>query len=185
MLADGGGSGPGVATNLLKAVMALDAAGYREAFLRLLDLYERRQHLERRHELLRALAKAAPAWAAAISAREGIHGDGQVPPGTTPAWLWRQLTDELDRRGRVSVRDLQDQLARTARAIQDVTVELIERKAWAAQLRRAEGNLQQKQALVGWLDTIRKMGKGTGIRVPKLKAEASRLMAECRGAVPV
>ena len=85
----------------------------------------------------------------------------------------------------MSVRELQDPLARTAQAIQDVTAELIERKAWAAQLRHAERNLQQKQALVGWLDTIRKMGKGTGIRVPKLKAEASRLMTECRGAVPV
>jgi very-short-patch-repair endonuclease len=185
VLADGGGSGRWVATNFLNAVVALDGAGYREAFLRLMDLYERRQHFERRHELLRTLAETAPAWAAAIAAREGIHGDGQVPPGTAQGWLWRQLKDELDRRARVSVRELQDQLARTAQAIQDVTVELIERKAWAAQLRRAEGNLQQKQALVGWLDTIRKMGKGTGIRVPKLKAEASRLMAECRGAVPV
>jgi very-short-patch-repair endonuclease len=184
-LEDGGGGGGGVATNLLKAVIALDGACYREAFLRLMELYERRQHLEQRHELLQVLAKTAPGWAAAISARAGIHGDGQVPPGAAQAWLWRQLKDELDRRGRVSVRELQDQLARTAQAIQDVTVELIERKAWAAQLRRAEGNLQQKQALVGWLDTIRKMGKGTGIRVPKLKAEASRLMAECRGAVPV
>ena len=185
VLTDGGVSGRGVATNLLKAVTVLDRAAYRQSFLRLIDLYERRQHLERRHELLRTLAKTAPGWAAAISTRDGIHGGGQVPPETAQAWLWRQLKDELDRRGRVSVRELQDQLARTAQAIQDVTVELIERKAWAAQLRRAEGNLQQKQALVGWLDTIRKMGKGTGIRVPKLKAEASRLMAECRGAVPV
>jgi very-short-patch-repair endonuclease len=185
LLTDGGGAGRGVATNLLNAVIAPDGAGYREAFSRLMNLYERRQYLERRRELLQALSKTAPAWAAAISAREGIHGDGQVPRRTAEAWVWRQLKDELDRRGRVSVRELQDQLARTARAIQDVTVELIERKAWAAQLRRAEGNLQQKQALVGWLDTIRKMGKGTGIRVPKLKAEASRLMAECRGAVPV
>jgi very-short-patch-repair endonuclease len=185
VLTNGGRGGRGVAANLLKAVIALDGAGYREAFFRLMDLYERRQHLERRQELLQALARTAPAWAAAISAREGIHGDGQVPMGAAHAWLWRQLNDELDRRGRVSVRELQDQLARTAQAIQDVTVELIERRAWAAQLRRAEGNLKQKQALVGWLDTIRKMGKGTGIRVPKLKAEASRLMAECRGAVPV
>jgi very-short-patch-repair endonuclease len=185
LLANWVGGRRGVTGNLLRAVIALDGAGYREAFSRLMDLYERSQHLERRQELLQALAKTAPAWAAAISAREGIHGEGQVPAGTAQAWLWRQLNDELDRRGRVSVRELQDQLARTAQAIQDVTMELIERKAWAAQLRRAEGNVQQKQALVGWLDTIRKMGKGTGIRVPKLKAEASRLMAECRGAVPV
>ena len=180
--ADGGGR---VAGELLKAVIALDPAGYRNAFLRLMDLHARAKHLERRRELLQALEKTAPGWALAISSREGLHGDGQVPTASAQAWLWRQLNDELDRRGQVSVRDLQDRLTRTAQAIQDVTAELIERKAWGAQLRHAERNLQQKQALVGWLDTIRKMGKGTGIRVPKLKAEASRLMTECRGAVPV
>jgi very-short-patch-repair endonuclease/DNA polymerase III delta prime subunit len=185
LLEDADGGGRGAAGELLRAVIALDLAGYRNAFLRLMDLRARRKHLVRRHELLQTLEKTAPAWALAISSREGIHGDGHVPPALSQAWLWRQLNDELDRRGRVSVRELQDRLTRTAQAIQDVTAELIECKAWAAQLRHAERNLQQKQALVGWLDTIRKMGKGTGIRVPKLKAEASRLMIECRGAVPV
>jgi len=173
LLEDADGAGRGAAGELLKAVIALDPAGYRDAFLRLMDLLARRKHLERRHELLQTLKKTAPGWAQAISDREGIHGDGQAPPALGQAWLWRQLNDELDRRGQVSVRELQDRLTRTAQAIQDVTAELIERKAWAAQLRHAERNLQQKQALIGWLDTIRKMGKGTGIRVPKLKAEAS------------
>ena len=174
-----------VTGKLSEAVAALDAAGYRHAFQRLADLHECQEHLERRRELLRRLEDPAPGWASAIGGRIGINGQGQVPPATREAWLWRQLNDELDRRGQVSVRELQEQLARATQAIQDVTAELIERKAWAAQLRHAERNLLQKQALVGWLDTIRKMGKGTGIRVPKLKAEASRLMAECRGAVPV
>ncbi|HKW98041.1 MAG TPA: AAA domain-containing protein [Bryobacteraceae bacterium] len=185
LVEEGGNVGRGVAASLLGAVLAIDPARYRDAFLRLTDLHARRKHLERRHELLQALEKTAPGWATAISGRAGIHGRGEAPPTARQAWLWRQLNDELDRRGQVSLWDLQEQLARTAQAIQDVTAELIEHKAWAAQLRHAERNLQQKQALVGWLDTIRKMGKGTGIRVPKLKAEASRLMTECRGAVPV
>lgn len=45
--------------------------------------------------------------------------------------------------------------------------------------------LSQRQALVGWLDTVRKIGKGTGTRVPRLRAEASRRMKECKDAVPV
>jgi superfamily I DNA and/or RNA helicase len=80
---------------------------------------------------------------------------------------------------------LQDKSDRCVRDLQVVTAELIERRSWAAQLRRTERNLRQKQSLVGWLDTVKKIGKGTGIRVPKLKAEANRLMTECRGAVPV
>jgi very-short-patch-repair endonuclease len=43
----------------------------------------------------------------------------------------------------------------------------------------------QRQALIGWLDTIRKIGKGTGIRAPRLRAEAAHKMTECWGAVPV
>lgn len=43
----------------------------------------------------------------------------------------------------------------------------------------------QRQALIGWLDTIRRIGKGTGIRVPMLRAEAAKKMRECRSAVPV
>ena len=39
--------------------------------------------------------------------------------------------------------------------------------------------------MVGWLDTIRRIGKGHGIRVSLLRAEAARKMSECRGAVPV
>jgi len=64
-----------------------------------------------------------------------------------------------------------------------VTAELIERRAWAAQVRRTTP--QQQQALVGWLDMVRRIGKGMGKRVPRLIVEASQKMTECRSAVPV
>ena len=67
--------------------------------------------------------------------------------------------------------------------LRGVTVELIDRRAWGFQTKRT--SLSQRQALIGWLDTIRKIGKGHGIRVPKLKVEAARNMSECRDAVPV
>jgi very-short-patch-repair endonuclease len=64
-----------------------------------------------------------------------------------------------------------------------VTVELIDKRSWSSQARRTSS--RQRQALVGWLDTIRRIGKGHGIRVSLLRAEAARKMSECRGAVPV
>src|SRR5207247_5161091 len=64
-----------------------------------------------------------------------------------------------------------------------VTVSLIDKRAWSAQARRTSP--RQRQALVGWLDTIRRIGKGHGIRVSLLRAEAARKMSECRSAVPV
>ncbi len=64
-----------------------------------------------------------------------------------------------------------------------MTADLIERRAWAWQVRRTA--LPQRQALEGWLQTIRKIGKGTGKRAPRLRAEAARKMSECKDAVPV
>ncbi len=174
-----------VAAKLRAAIGASDAASYAEGFSRLQDLYDRRKHLIRRQELLDKLRPSAPGWAVAVSTRFGAHAETQPPTRVKEAWLWRQFSDELDRRATVSLRDLQDRLTRIEQDIQSCTAALIEKRAWAAQLRRTERNLQQKQALVGWLDTVKKMGKGTGIRVPKLKAEANRLMTQCRGAVPV
>ena len=64
-----------------------------------------------------------------------------------------------------------------------MTVDLIDRRAWSWQARRTSPH--QRQALVGWLDTIRRIGKGHGVRVGLLRAEAARKMSECRSAVPV
>jgi very-short-patch-repair endonuclease len=174
-----------VVERLREALTRLDSALYRNAVERLNDLFTRRKDLERRRELLRKLTPVAPGWAEAIRKRNSIHGAGKVPDRVREAWRWRQFNDELDRRGKVSLEDLQHRSERIGKDIRDVTAELIERQAWAAQLRRTERNLQQKQALVGWLDTVKKIGKGTGIRAPKLRAQANRLMSDCRGAVPV
>src|SRR5215472_11013267 len=99
------------------------------------------------------------------------------------AWTWRQLNDELVRRASLSMESLQGQSERLREELRRVTVDLIDRRAWAFQARRTSPH--QRQALIGWLDTIRRIGKGHGIRVSLLRAEAARKMSECRGAVPV
>jgi hypothetical protein len=68
-------------------------------------------------------------------------------------------------------------------ALRECTTELIDRRAWLGQLRRTD--LPARQALQGWADTQRKIGKGTGKRAPALQAEARRLLVQAREAVPV
>src|SRR5437016_642986 len=94
-----------------------------------------------------------------------------------------QLNDELDRRAGVSLEGLQTKSEKLREQLRRFTVGLIDKRAWSAQARRTSS--RQRQALVGWLDTIRRIGKGHGIRVSLLRAEAARKMSECRGAVPV
>lgn len=168
---------------LLSAVSDEDSNGYREAYERLLELKSKQADLDLRRALLAKLETAAPAWAGAIRNRTGVHGRGEPPRDAASAWTWRQLNDELDRRASVSLEALQTENEKLHEQLRRVTVELIDKRSWASQARRTSS--RERQALVGWLDTIRRIGKGHGIRVALLRSEAARKMSECRGAVPV
>jgi very-short-patch-repair endonuclease len=168
---------------LLAAVSDENPNRYREAYERLLELKSKQADLDLRRALLAKLETAAPAWAGAIRNRTGVHGRGEPPRDAASAWTWRQLNDELDRRSGVSLEALQTKSETMREQLRRATVELIDKRSWSSQARRTSS--RQRQALVGWLDTIRRIGKGHGIRVSLLRTEAARKMSECRGAVPV
>lgn len=172
-----------VTSDLYEAVRDLDPKDYRMQYSRLIEIRSHGTELQRRKELLSLLDLAAPAWAMSIRVRRGVHGQS-VPPGDpAEAWTWRQLHDELEKRASVSLEVLQSSIEKCTEQVRQTTIDLIENRAWAHQAQRT--SLAQRQALVGWLDTIRKIGKGTGIRVPRLRTEAAQQMSDCRGAVPV
>jgi len=172
-----------VISKLLAAVKDEGSNDYRDAYERLLELKSHQADLDLRRALLTKLESAAPSWAAAICNRTSVHGRGEPPRDPAAAWIWRQLNDELDRRAAVSLEVLQTKSEKFREQLRRVTVGLIDKRAWSAQARRTSS--RQRQALVGWLDTIRRIGKGHGIRVALLRAEAARKMSECRSAVPV
>ncbi|HLW03302.1 MAG TPA: AAA domain-containing protein [Ktedonobacterales bacterium] len=165
------------------AVEQLDASAYREAFERLADLETRREVLARRLALLTNLETNAPTWAAAVRDRAGQHSEPELPGDPAEAWKWRQLDDELERRAKRSLEELQARIAQLSRSLQQTTALLVEQKAWAAQVRRTTP--EQQRALQGWKQLMQKAGKGKGKRAPRLLAEARKLMPICQASVPV
>ncbi len=163
----------GVVRGLQQALRSRDPEIYRRSFAALAELNAKKQILSERLVLLSRLEKAAPAWATAIRCRDGRHGATALPGDPGEAWLWRQLADELQAR----IEDL-------AAKLRDITVELIEARAWSNQLTKAA---KYRQPLIGWLDTQRRLGAKTGekTRVAELVAESRSLMSECQAAVPV
>ena len=93
------------------------------------------------------------------------------------------MNDELRTRAEVDTEQIGRRIVELQDQVKRVTNELIDRKAWAGQLRRT--NLAQRQALLGWLGIINKIGKGYGRRVPQLRRDAQLKMSECRESVPV
>lgn len=169
--------------DLNAAVTGATPKAYADLYQRLEELNEAEPAVLRRKELLSRLEKSAPNWAQAIRGRQGPHGLGQPPGEPGAAWEWRQLHDELERRAATDLDECQSALDQASRRLRQIKVELIDRMAWLAQTRRTSPS--QRQALIGWLDTIRKLGKGTGANAPRLRAAAARLMSQCQGAVPV
>jgi very-short-patch-repair endonuclease len=166
-----------------RALGNLDPKMYTSSFARFVDLEHKRGELNKRQDLLAKLEPDAPAWAAAIRDRVGSHGERDLPADAEAAWLSQQLRLELERRGAVSLEEIQIEIETIKERLRTVTVDLIDRLSWGFQVRRT--SLTQQQALIGWLDIWRAIGAGHGVRVPRLRAEAARKMTVCRGAVPV
>ena len=154
-----------------------------QAWTRLKELADLRPSHDARIGLLAQLETVAPAWAQALRDRTAPHNAGEVPGDVKAAWKYRQLQQMLDTIGKTDLDGLQHQLTAVRDQLHEVTAQFVEALAWLAQLERT--GLKQQQALNGWLGLHKKMGKGTGKQVGRLREEARKTLAECRGAVPV
>jgi len=99
----------------------------------------------------------------AIRNRTGAHGRGEPPRDPAAAWTWRSSTTNSTAARAFHSKALQSKSDKFREQLRRATVGLIDKRAWSAQARRTSA--RQRQALVGWLDTIRRIGKGHGIRV--------------------
>ncbi len=172
-----------LAVALLKAQDSWDAEGYVNLCQNLARIEGLGEEYQTRMSLLERLRSAAPTWANAIALRQEIHGSAQPPGDTIAAWRWRQWHDELDRRAKVSINELQERLSKTQDELRKSAASIIEHETWAAQRERTL--LRSQQSLMGYVQTIRKIGKGTGKRVPELLRQARELLTVARSAVPV
>jgi very-short-patch-repair endonuclease len=171
------------ASVLLQAQDTWDVENYEEACRELARLEGLREAYAGRVALLEKLETTAPAWAHVIAQRHKPHDASQPPGDAAAAWRWRQWLQELERRAAISMTELQERLDRTEDDLRQLATQIIEHETWAAQRERT--GLQAQQALMGFVQTIRKVGKGTGKRVPELLRQARQLLASARRAVPV
>jgi hypothetical protein len=166
-----------------EALKHRDAVVYRKCCNYLVELEKLKDIYDMRNSLLSRLQPFAPGWTDAIRYRKGVHAKSIMPGEASSAWLWRQLNDELDRRGQVSLDELQKKIEILEDELRNVTTDLVNKKAWFHQSDRI--GLSEQQALNGWLQLNARIGKGTGIRAPQLKRAAREAMSKSRSAVPV
>lgn len=168
---------------LRKSIKKSNYDAYCDAWQRLSELHELKPQFERRGDLLERLDAAAAPWASAIRERKAPHDEGQLPGDLDAALRYRRWEQRLDQQSKLDIDKLQEQLDSVTESLLQASASYVEKRAWLAQLKRT--GLDQQQALTGWLGLHKKIGKGKGKHVARLKQEAKNKLVQCRSAVPV
>jgi len=171
---------------IVKAVRGHDHLAYANA----ID-YARRLHaikplVAERDALHQRLGMVAPAWTELILNRIPPHEGGMPTRNIAEAWTWRQLSDTLDEHALLDPQALQREIEKTRETLRQITLWLIDSRAWGKQLERLQSDHTIRPALVGWLDTAKRLvSTRQQDRRQALLAESRKLMKKCASAVPV
>jgi very-short-patch-repair endonuclease/superfamily I DNA/RNA helicase len=171
---------------IVTAVNTRNAQAYSTALEYTRRLYTIKPLVMERDVLLAKLRLVAPHWAAKIADRVPPHDQTALPGDHSKAWTWRQLHETLLDRDRLDAHQLQKEIDKAKDILREITLWLIDSKAWGKQLERLQNNYSVRQALVGWLDTAKRLiSTRQASRRQSLLSEARKLMTRCTGAVPV
>lgn len=173
-----------ICDQLIQAVNNEDTSAYDRGHDGLKQIFAKYDIRRKREELLEKLMPVAPQWADAIRNREGIHGENMVPHTIEGAWKWKQYSGIISEITSVPFKELQNRSLVLSKKYREATARYAEKCAWYHLMQRTEHDIDMKQALQGWKQTVKKIGKGTGKNAPMYRAEARRLMAKCQTAVP-
>lgn len=184
VLQSGKRSNSDICKQMLQAMQSGDVNTYRESYGKLEHLYEKYDMIHKREEFLERLSPFASQWADAIRKRVGIHGNPIVPEDVEDAWRWKQYYEILDDITKDPFRELQEKSLLLSKEYRNITAKYAEKCAWYQLLKRTESDLDMNQALIGWKQTVKKIGKGTGKNAPMYRAQARKLMVKCQQAVP-
>ena len=171
---------------IIKAVVKKDVVGYEQALDYLRRILAVKPLVDERDRLLSSLKELAPTWANLLTQRIAPHDQGIAPGNISQAWLWRQLNDVLDQRSKLDAQQVQKELESVSEMLREVTRLLVDARAWAEQLSRLQSDHSIRQALVGWLDTAKRLASTRQLEKRQtLLSEARKLMRKCSEAVPV
>lgn len=168
---------------LVLSISEKDSVMYEQAYESLKDLFAKEQIKAQREEYIDKISVVAPQWASAIRDRLGVHGKSTVPDNIEDAWKWSQFSTILYNLLEDSLQNLQQKSLELSKEYRKITAELTVQQAWYFLLQRIEGDLSIRQALQGWKQSIKKIGKGTGKNASFYRAEAKRKIKQCQQAI--
>ena len=176
----------GCVGRIIKAVNKKDVAAYEGSLDYLRRILAIKPLVDERDLLLASLEEYAPKWATLLRQRISPHDQEITPGNISQAWLWRQLSEVLDERDKLDAQQIHQELESAGEMLREVTRLLVDARAWSEQLKRLQSDNSIRQALVGWLDTAKRLASTRQLdKRQTLLSESRKLMRKCSDAVPV
>jgi len=170
-----------ICNSLKCAIENCDNMLYREQYNTLLTLHAKYDTLNKRNEILERIRIVAPHWAEELS---HIPKGDICPDNIEDAWKWKQFAGIIDEITAQPFESLQNDNVNLSKKLRECTADLASDKAWCQLLCNTGSDIGMRQALIGWKQTARKIGKGNGKNVPLYRKQAMEQMAQCQKAVP-
>ncbi|MEI6846804.1 MAG: AAA domain-containing protein [Chlorobiaceae bacterium] len=183
---DAESSNRGCVGRIVTAVRSCNKSGYAAALNYAQRLHSVKPLVDERNQLIAKLRLVAPTWAEQIVMRIPPHNGTTIIGDVIPAWVWRQLHDELAERDKLDAQALQQEIDKSKSLLQKITVSLIEALAWEKQIERLQCDKSVNQALESFLETKRRLTSIKQVTKKQMfETEARKLMKQCAKAVPV
>ncbi|WP_176392147.1 AAA domain-containing protein [Marininema halotolerans] len=145
---------------------------------RLIDIQDRYHELL---TMLKPMEDKAPLWTRYILERLG--NPGPFPERWQEAWHWKRVQTHLDHHLEQDLEKIQAEIHDAEEAERRLIEETVTDSSWREQLLRITE--QERRALHGWKQKIKRIGKGTGKYADKYRREAREEMEQCQSAIPV
>lgn len=168
---------------LIEAIDKEDIEAYKNIFDEICLLNFKYEKYLKMQNLLDKLEKDAPDWANEFKTKN-INLTSCLE-SIEDAWRCKQFNAYIEQITSEPFEELQEKSEKLSAYLREKTSKLAEVSALYYLKQKIDTDISQQQALQGFKQTIKKIGKGTGKNAPKLKAEAKKLMAKCQNAVPV
>ena len=167
----------------ISAIKSRNVEEYAKTFQKLHDIHIRKMQLDRKQQLLDKLSSDASALSESLVLNPADKAWDNRLGSFVSAWHWA-CADRWIRRisNPAEQESLNHQVNQLRAKIQRLFAELASAKAWRYCLARLTDH--ESGHLRAWQLAVRRIGRGTGVRVNEYRREARHHLEECRSAIP-
>ena len=173
-------------SDLLQALNDRDVVKWESVINELQRLARLEATKEEFYRLKAILEENAPAWVNQIinSGRKQLGSDFQPPEDWKTAWKWSQANHWFKEfEAQTNIDKIQQDIVLNEKLESKLIAEIVAKSSWLHQIRNTTP--AQKRSLHAWMQTIKKIGKGTGKYADKHRRDAKMEMEKCQDAIPV